>query len=121
MWCARAPASPANCVRDIHFLQPQRHEPGGHVLSRRNDGIVFPRVIKRRRFGDPTDKLIGFAGHGRDDHNDIVAIGDFAGDALGRAADPVELATEVPPNFITRMDMRVVQFQPRPHRRGGRW
>ena len=83
------PALPA-ARRDVHFLQPKRHQPGGDILARADNGIVFARVVEGRGFLDPTDKLVGPARHRRDDDDHVIAVGHFACDALRGPGDPVE-------------------------------
>jgi hypothetical protein len=83
------PALPA-ARGHVHFLQRQRHEARRHVLARGDHGVVFAGVEKRRGFLDPADKLVGLAGHGRDDDDHVIAIGDLEPHALGGAPDAVQ-------------------------------
>ena len=59
----------------------------------------------RRGFARPADQLIGLAGHGRDDHRDLVAGVDLAFDMARHILMRAMSATEVPPNFITMRAM----------------
>ena len=36
-----------------------RQQPGGHLLAGRDDGIIFARVVERRRLLHPGDELVG--------------------------------------------------------------
>ena len=82
------PALPA-ARGDIHFLQGQRHQPGGDGLAGADHGIVFARIVERRDLAHPADELVGLARHGRDDDDHVMAARDLDADPLGRAADPV--------------------------------
>jgi len=84
------PALPA-ARGDFHLLQGERHQASGHILARADNRVVFARVIKWRGFIDPANQLIGFAGHGRDDDDHVIAFGDFHAHALCRALDAVKV------------------------------
>ena len=56
--------------------------PAGHLLAAGDDHVIFARVVERRGFLAQLDQPVGLAGHGRDDHRDLVA-------GLGLALDPV--------------------------------
>ncbi len=52
----------------------------GHLLARRDDGVVFARIVERRiAAGDlghvlyPADQFVGLAGHGGNDDRNLVA------------------------------------------------
>jgi hypothetical protein len=74
-----------------HFLQAQRHQAGGHVLTRRHHGVVFAGVVEFRGGFDPAHKLVGLAGHGRDDDDDVIAALDLGLDLFGGVLDPGEV------------------------------
>ena len=84
------PALPA-ARRDIHFLQRQGHEARSDVLARADDCIIFTRVIKRRGLIHPAYQLVGFAGHGRDDDDHVIALCHLNAHALGCAADAIKV------------------------------
>ena len=84
------PALPA-ARRNIHLLQCQSHKARGHILARADDRIVFTRVIKRRGLVDPAHQLVGFARHGRDDDDDVIALCHLNAHAFGCAADAVQV------------------------------
>ena len=75
------PAEPGAC-RDAAALQRQREQASGDLLACCGHGVVFPRVVERRRRPHPRDELIGCPGHGRDHDRDAVA-------GIGRGLHPV--------------------------------
>ena len=74
----------------VHFLKRQGHQARRYVLAGRDDGIIFARIVHRRGFIDIADKLVGFARHGRDHDNHVVAIGHFTSHALCSPFDFIE-------------------------------
>ena len=99
----RRSASPARSARRWpSALQRDRQQAGRHLLARGDDGVIFAQVVQRRGLLAPGDQLVGLAGHGRDDDRDLVAGLDLALHMARDIADALEVATEVPPNFMTR-------------------
>ena len=58
--------------RHAHFLQGKRHQPAGYLLAGRDHRIVLRRVVERRDGCDPTDEIVGDAGHRRNHHRHLV-------------------------------------------------
>ena len=81
------PALPA-AGGDAHFLQAQRHEAGGHVLARRDHGVVFARIVEFGGGFDPADKLVGLAGHRADDDDHVIAARNLGLDLPRGVRDP---------------------------------
>ena len=65
--------------------------PDGHLLAGGDHGVVFARVVQRRRVAAPGDQLVGLAGHGRDHDGDLVAGIDLALDVARDVADAVDV------------------------------
>ena len=87
------PAKPRAGV-DIHILKGDGQQAGGHLLARRDDSIVFPRIeqltLLQGRIA-PADKLIGDARHGRHDDRDFVAGINLALDVVSGVADAIDV------------------------------
>ena len=91
-------------------LQRDRQQPGGDLLARSHHGVIFPRIMQRRGVAAPIHQLVGLAGHGRNHDGDLMAGIDLAFHMPRDIADAVELATDVPPNFMTRRPMMAGLF-----------
>ena len=76
---------------DPHLLKRQSEEPRRHLLARSDDGVVFARVVHRRRRPGPGDQLVGGPGHGRNHHGNLVAGVDLALDVAGDDADALDV------------------------------
>jgi hypothetical protein len=73
------PALPAARRHDTHFLQAQRHQPGGDILARGDHGVIFARIVTACEVClDPADQLVGLARHGADDDDHVIATLDLA-------------------------------------------
>ena len=84
------PALPGAGI-DPHAFEHDREQPGGDLLARGDDRVVFARVMQRRGLARPGDQLVGLARHGGDDHRDLVAGVDLALDVARDVADAVEI------------------------------
>ena len=73
--------------RHAQLLKREGHQPGAHLLSRSDYGVVFAGVVKPRHAARQRVEPVGFAGHRRDDHGDFVAGRDRGGGALGSVTD----------------------------------
>ena len=87
------PALPGARV-DVHVLQRDGEQAGGHLLAGGDHGVVFAGVeyvalLQGRRA--PGDQLVGGARHGRDDDGDVVAGVDLALDVARDVADAVDV------------------------------
>ena len=88
---AAAPASLARTARrHAHFLERQGHQSGRDVFAGGHNRIIFTRIKHRGGLIDPPHQFIGFARHGRDDDDHIIAFGHFHTHTLCRAFDPVQ-------------------------------
>ena len=83
------PALPGARV-DAHAFQHDGEQPGGHLLAGGDHGVVFARVVQRRRLAAPGDQLVGLAGHGGDHDRDLMAGVDLALDVARDVADAVD-------------------------------
>jgi len=82
------------------------------TIARRPDVTARPRRPRcriragrrgrRRRCTRPRARCL--AGHRRDDNGDVIAGVELAFDMFRHGLDALDVATEVPPNFITRRD-----------------
>ena len=70
-----------------------------------DDRIVFARVMQRRGLAHPAHELVGLAGHGRDDDRDLLPASTSRLTWRATLRMRSTLATDVPPNFITRTVM----------------
>jgi hypothetical protein len=75
----------------VHFLQGERHEARGYVLARADHRVIFAGVVEGGGLIDPADEFVGFAGHGGDDDDHVVAFGHLDANALGGAFDAVKV------------------------------
>ena len=71
-------------------LQDNREQPGGDLFAGSHHGVIFARVMHRRRLAAPFHQFIGFAGHRRHHHGDVMAGIDLALDMPRDIADSVD-------------------------------
>ena len=76
---------------DAEILQGDGEQARGDLLARRDERVVFPRVVQRRQALAPGDQLVGDAGHGGDHDGDLMPGLDLALDPAGDVADTVEI------------------------------
>ena len=93
-------------------LQHQRKKPGRDLLAGRHHGIVFATVIMSRGLAaillplleapglfDKGHKLVGGAGHGRDDHGASMTCVGLPLHMRGNVADPTDVGDGGPAEF----------------------
>ena len=84
------PALPGAGV-DAHRLQRDRQQPGGDLLARGHDGVVFARIVQDRGFAAEVDQLVGRARHRRNDDGDLMAGVHLALDVARHVADAIDI------------------------------
>lgn len=84
------PALPGTRL-DTERLQGDGQQTGRHLFAGRDHGIVFARVMHRRGVAAPCHQFVGFAGHRRDHHGDVVAGIDLAFDVAGDILDAFDI------------------------------
>ena len=65
--------------------------PGGDLLARGHDRVVFAGVVQGRGVAAPGHQLVGLAGHGGDHHRHVVAGIDLALDVARDVADALDI------------------------------
>ena len=68
-----------------------REQPGGDLFARGHHGVIFARVMHRRRLAAPFHQLVGLAGHRRHHHGDVMAGIDLALHMARDVADAVDI------------------------------
>ena len=66
------PAEPAS-RRDACRLQRDRQQAAGDLFARRDDDIIFLRIVERRRLPAEADQPVGLARHRGDDDRNLIA------------------------------------------------
>src|SRR5690606_32790063 len=91
---------------NAHRLKNQRKKTRGHLLTGRNDGVVFARVVdvELRTFSlrgilNPADQLIGLARHRRYDDCYLVASVNLTFDVSRHIADAGDVGDRSPTEF----------------------
>ena len=75
---------------EAHALEGDGEEAAGDLLAAGDDHVIFARVVERGGFLAQLDQPVGLAGHGGDDHRDLVAGLGLALDPLGDRADALD-------------------------------
>ena len=67
---------------DTKILQRNRQQANRHLLARRHNSVIFPRIMNSADMGCPFDQLIRCARHRRDHDRYLMAVIDLGFDAL---------------------------------------
>jgi hypothetical protein len=68
-------------------------------FARRDDHVIFGRIVTRIGFAAEIDEPVGFARHGGDDNGDLIAEADFARDEFRHGANPLGARHRRAPEF----------------------
>ncbi len=91
------PALPGARI-DADRLQRDCQKAARHLLAGRDDSVIFARIVERRtgtadlrHVLHPAHQLVGLAGHGRNDHGNLIACLDLAFDVARHIIDAFQI------------------------------
>jgi hypothetical protein len=76
---------------DAHVLQHDGQKPAGDLFAGRDHGVIFARIMHRRRLAAQADQLVGLARHRRNHDGHLVTGVDFAFHMTRRIADTLKI------------------------------